>query len=271
MIVRVQAFAKLNLFLEVCGPRTDGFHNIRSRVQTIDLADTLEIAPADEIHVVCDQALDGDNIVAQAVRMLLREKRSHAGVHIAIEKHIPIGAGLGGGSSDAAAALTTVNKLVPPAIPAPRIAEIAAKIGSDVPLFLQGGCMEIVGRGDPGMPLAIQPRFFVILAPPIHCSTREIFQAWDPQDKQAPPLVPGQNDLYPAAARIYPRLDQYREMMDCLGGLYAGMTGSGSAFFAAFDDQDTAHRAQRELTRHRPECRVYCCQPTAVGFAEQGD
>lgn len=269
MTVRVRAYAKLNLFLDVCGLRSDGFHDIYSHVQTIDLADVIEIRSATDIQILCSEPVDGANIVDQATRALLREKQSQAGIHITIEKHIPMGAGLGGGSSDAAATLAIVNQLIPPQLPAHRITKIASEIGSDVQLFLRGGCMELSGRGDPGRALPNRSESFVLLVPPLHCSTRDIYKMWRPSDGQETRTALGQNDLFHAAMRIYPELGGYRDVMDGLGGLYSGMTGSGSAFFAAFSNREEAARAQDELTRHRSECRVYCCQPTASGYAQE--
>ena len=269
MKARVLAYAKLNLFLEVCGMRSDGFHDIRSLVQTIDLADRIEIAPGTGIRVSCTEKLTGSNIVEQATRALLREKRSDAGLNISIEKNIPIGAGLGGGSSDAAAVLALINRLVSPVIAQSKLLEIAASIGSDVPLFLTGGCMRLIDLGHPEQQLPLRSETFVLLAPDIRCSTGEIYNAWRSTDTPASDPTLGRNDLYPAAVRLYPKLEAYRNTLNEAGGLYSGMTGSGSAFFAAFPSQTAARLACGKLARQAPDCRVYYCQPTNTGFAEQ--
>jgi len=268
MKTHLLAYAKLNLFLEVCGLRSDGFHEIRSLVQTIDLADRIEIAPGTGVSVSCSEKLDGPNIAEQAVRMLLREKRTGAGMNIRIEKSIPIGAGLGGGSSDAAAVLAIVNRLVPPMIPESTLLEIAGSIGSDVALFLTGGCMYLTDRGEPEQRLPQRPESFVLLVPDIHCSTGDVYRAWESDDVTSTKQTLGRNDLYPAAMRLYPEIEAYRDIIGGIGGLYSGMTGSGSAFFAAFPSLTEASLACRRLARRQPACRVYCCQPTKIGFAE---
>ena len=268
MKARVLAYAKVNLFLEVRGLRSDGFHEIRSLVQTIDLADRIEIVPGTGVHVSCSEKLNGLNIAERAVRALLREKRAGTGMNIRIEKNIPMGAGLGGGSSDAAAILATVNKLVPPFIGRSRLSEIASSIGSDVPLFLAGGCVRLSGLGHPEQQLPPRSESFALLVPDVHCSTGDIYRAWQPGDAILSEQALGRNDLCPAAMRLHPELEAYQDLIGGIGGLYSGMTGSGSAFFAAFPSRSEASLACERLTRQGTGCRVYCCQPTSVGFAE---
>ncbi len=276
MKTRVLAYAKLNLCLEVHGLRSDGFHEIRALVQTIDLADRIEIAPGRDVQVSCGTKLNGPNIAEQAVRALLRRKRTRAGVTIRIEKDIPLGAGLGGGSSDAAAVLAVVNRLIPPVIPHSDLLEIAGTIGADVPLFLPGGCVRVSGRGTPEEFLPPRSEAYVVLVPPVHCSTSEVYRTWraaplatDRCRKDGPEL--GRNDLFSAAVRLVPELQGFRNAVADLGGLFSGMTGSGSGFYATFADGVQAEQACANLRRQEPGCRVYCCQPTDVGFAEEGD
>lgn len=273
MKARVLAYAKLNLCLEVRGLRSDSFHEIRSLVQTIDLADRIEIAPGRGVQVSCTAKLDGPNIAERAVRALLKQKKTRAGVTIRIEKNIPMRAGLGGGSSDAAAVLTVVNRLLPPMIPSPGLLEIAGSIGADVPLFLTGGCVRVSGRGNPEAFLPPRSETYTVLVPPVHCSTSEIYRAWHPtmvtMDRfqgDGPEL--GRNDLFPAAVGLVPELQGFRNAVAGLGGLFSGMTGSGSGFYAAFADRVQAEQACASLRRQKPGCLVYCCQPTSTGFAE---
>jgi len=270
---RVLAYAKLNLCLEVHGVRSDGFHEIRSLVQTIDLADRIEIAPGRGIQISCSTKLNGPNIVEQAVHALLKQKKTRAGVNIRIEKTIPMGAGLGGGSSDAAAVLAIVNQLLPPVIPSAELSGIAEDIGSDVPLFLTGGCVRVSGRGAPEAFLSPRSEVYALLVPPVHCSTSEIYRTWRASAAAADrfrkvDLELGRNDLFPAAASLAPELKAFRTAMENLGGSYSGMTGSGSGFYAAFGDRTRAEQACVKLRRQEPDCRVYYCQPTSTGFAE---
>jgi 4-diphosphocytidyl-2-C-methyl-D-erythritol kinase len=269
MTVRMLAYAKLNLWLEVRGLREDGFHTIRSIVQTIDLADRIEIDTGMDVRVTCSVPLQGPNLAEHAIRALLAQKGSQAGVTVHIEKNIPIGAGLGGGSSDAAAVLFTVNRLFPPVLPESEVSNIAGGLGSDVALFLGGGCMMLGGVGQPEGKQPTRREAYVVLVPDIACSTGEIYRAW--RGESAPPseVELGRNDLYRPAVKLHPELARYRRAMSELGGLYSGMTGSGSGFFAAFRSRREAISACELVTRQEPSCRVYCCQPTKVGFAEE--
>jgi len=273
MKARVLAYAKLNLCLEVHGVRSDGFHEISSLVQTIDLADRIEIAPGSGVQVSCSAKLNGPNIAEQAVRALLKQKRTRAGVSIRIEKNIPMGAGLGGGSSDAAAVLAVINRLLPPVTPSSELLEIARSIGSDVPLFLTGGCVRVSGRGDPEAFLPPRAEAYVLLVPPIHCSTGDVYRVWCESMAgmgrvQKDGLELGRNDLFPAAMSLAPELKSFRKTVEELGGCYSGMTGSGSCLYAAFGDWNRAEQASVKLARQEPTCRVYYCQPTSTGFAE---
>ncbi|MEE8593972.1 MAG: 4-(cytidine 5'-diphospho)-2-C-methyl-D-erythritol kinase [Candidatus Bipolaricaulota bacterium] len=276
MKAHVLAYAKLNLCLEVQGLRSDGFHEIRSLVQTIDLADRIEIATGRGVRVSCSAKLDGPNIAEQAVRTLLKHKRIRAGVNIRIEKNIPMRAGLGGGSSDAAAVLAVVNRLLPPVIPSSDLLEIAGTIGADVPLFLTGGCVRVSGRGNPEAFLPPRSEAYAVLVPAVHCSTSEIYRAWHaampPKDRsQGDCRELGRNDLFPAAVRLAPVLQGFRNAVADLGGLFSGMTGSGSGFYAAFADRVQAEQACANLRRQEHGCRIYYCQPTSTGFAELTD
>lgn len=267
MTVHVRAYAKLNLYLDVLGVRSDGLHEIESLVQTIDLADRIEIRPSPTISVSCSTVLSGPNIAEAAVSKLFQEKKVRAGIQIRIDKRIPIGAGLGGGSSDAAAVLAVINQIVPPRISDMRLAMIAESIGADVPLFLRGGCVSLRGLGSPEATHPLRSETFVLLVPEIHCSTKDVFQNWRSDDAVDPEKPLGRNNLAPAAQRLHSELQTAAHMVGTLGGDYAGMTGSGSAHFAAFSDPMRARSAYEQLTRQQPASRVYYCHPTRTGFA----
>ena len=148
--MEVLAHAKLNLTLEVLGRRDDGYHEVRTILQTIDLADRLEIVTAPGLRVVCDQpSLNGEaNLVWRAAVSLAQRANIDPQAHISIEKRIPIGMGLGGGSSDAAAALWALNRLWGLQFEIDELAQVAADLGSDVPFFLEGGTALAQGRGE---------------------------------------------------------------------------------------------------------------------------
>ncbi len=276
MSLYVDAYAKLNLSLRVLSRRPDGFHELQSEVQTIDLADrlTIEIGGSD-LRFTTDRALDGENVAETAARMLLERKRASLGAQIRLEKRIPVGAGLGGGSSDAAAILNALDRLTPPRLSLDALSELGAELGSDVPLFLYGGRLRMEGRGERIHALSGRSTaHFVVLVPPIHCATGEIYAEWDAREPA--PLAsgdtipaPGQNDLLAAAFALHPALVGYHEAMVDLGAEYSGMSGSGSSFFAAFDNLDTARRARDHLTRRFDNAKVYRCRPTTVGHRIQ--
>lgn len=162
------AFAKLNLTLEVLGRRTDGYHNISTVMQAVDLADELEIRPAADLRVECsDPALGGKgNLVWQAAAALAESCGRRPGAHIYIDKAIPVGRGLGGGSSDAAAALLALNRWWELNRPLSELCRIAAGLGSDVPYFLQGGAALVEGWGEQVAPLPTKPGVGVVLICP---------------------------------------------------------------------------------------------------------
>ncbi len=269
MNTHVLAYAKLNLSLDVIGRRDDGFHEIRSIVQTIDLADRIAIADGPGIEVSCDPPIEGTNIVEHALERLLEHKGCSTGARVRIEKHIPMGAGLGGGSSDAAAVLAALNPSVPPVLPEAELVNVAEQVGSDVPLFLSGGCLSLSGRGRPERSLPTRNEAFIVLVPNLHCSTRDIYEAWSPHADRQPRPVLGHNDLYRAALHVYPELETYDRIVRELGGDFSGMTGSGSAFYAAFCDHAKARDAYERLAGESTDCRIYYCRATHNGSGQE--
>ncbi len=162
------AFAKLNLALEVLGRRDDGYHEVRSVLQTIDLADRLEIAQSSSLSVECDDAsLNGQaNLVWQAAAALAKRGKTEPRAHIYIQKRIPVAMGLGGGSSDAASALVALNRLWGLDLTIEELAQVAGPLGSDVAFFLSGGTALATGRGERVTPLPPLPPMAVILVCP---------------------------------------------------------------------------------------------------------
>jgi 4-diphosphocytidyl-2-C-methyl-D-erythritol kinase len=166
--LEVRAFAKINLTLEVLGRRPDGYHEVCTILQTIDLADRLEVQPAASLQVECDApALAGEaNLVWRAATALAARQGIRPQARIRIHKAIPVGMGLGGGSSDAAAALVALNHLWGLDLPAAELAQVAAGLGADVPFFLWGGTALAQGRGDQVSPLPSLPSLPLLLVCP---------------------------------------------------------------------------------------------------------
>ena len=237
--MRLAAHAKVNLTLEVLGTRPDGYHELRSVVTTIPLHDDVELwdAPAGEVTV--EMVGDGmevprvpceANLAVRAARALQEASGVARGVRIRIVKRIPVGAGLGGGSADAAAVLNGRNELWGLGLPKDRLCEIGAEVGSDVPALVLGGMVLMEGRGErvAGGPRLSRPfdESFVLRVPPINVSTARVYAEFREED-----CGKCRNDLQPAACRLYPAIAETVAEMEAEGLEDVQMTGSGSAVF----------------------------------------
>ena len=259
MTLRAEAFAKTNLRLDVIRKRPDGFHEIDTVFQTIDLTDGLEVsaAPADVSLECTDAALpvDSRNLVIRAAHALRERFRVSAGARIRLEKNIPAGGGLGGGSSDAAIALLLLTRLWGIDADAAALAGIGAEIGSDVPFFFVGGTARGRGRGEIVEPLPdAPPRALVLVIPPFPVSTAEVYSRWRPgEEAPAPGPVFGPNSLASAVLATNPEMDRHRRALsrrypDCQ------ISGSGSSL-VAWEGDGTAETASA-LAAELPGARV---------------
>ena len=270
--MKLQAYAKLNLSLRVGNRQANGFHPIHSCVQTIDLHDTLRVEEKGERILLEEDAgiPSSDNLVLKAVELVLKKKNCEKGLYIQLKKQIPIGAGLGGGSSDAAATLWAIDRFTPPHLPTEELAQLAATLGADVPLFLIGGRLNLRGKGEMVLPSpAFSGEIYLLLVPPVRCVTASVYARFDclPEPSSVPTEKRlGENDLEPATLDLYPSLIPYRDAVKALSASYAGMTGSGAAFYAVFSDHDAASIAKDELTETFPEADLYLCRGTDSGF-----
>ncbi|MEA3356463.1 MAG: 4-(cytidine 5'-diphospho)-2-C-methyl-D-erythritol kinase [Candidatus Bipolaricaulota bacterium] len=270
--MRLLAPAKLNLSLRVIGLRRDGFHEIRSIVQPIDLVDVLSVNQVEgRMEVINDNPAirPAQDLAREAAVRMLEAKHRRNGVRIRIEKHIPIGAGLGGGSSDAAAVLKAIDRLIPPCFSSERLGELAARIGSDVPLFLSGGAVLATGRGEQITPYPTQRKCFLLVVPPVHCSTPAVYERFDRIGRgDASDGHFGQNDLERAALDLYPELVHYRAAVEALNSEFFGMSGSGATYFAAFPHTAAAAEARDRLAGLLPDSGLYLCSANAAGCEE---
>jgi len=276
-VIRLLAYAKLNLSLRILGRCPDGFHEIDSLVQTISLADRISVDVTQAgVQVENDAGIPPEkDLTGRAARLLLAEKHDPRGMRIKTEKRIPIGAGLGGGSSDAAAVLWSVNRLTSPLLPEQDLLHLAARLGADVPLFLTGGRMQVCGMGEKITPLPITSRErFLLLIPPVHCQTACVYDHFDELASCSTQTLVGDllgnNDLEPAALDLYSALAPYRNAVAALPSLYSGMSGSGSAFFAAFSSPETAEASRKKLSLSFPEAKIHLCYPTRTGYHVEG-
>jgi 4-diphosphocytidyl-2-C-methyl-D-erythritol kinase len=236
LILTVPARAKLNLDLQVIGRRSDGFHDIKSTMQTIDLHDllTLELVTGETRVTVSGFDVDENgNSVLKAHAALQRAARKTLAVSMHLDKRIPPGSGMGGASSDAAATLQGLKTMFKLDVD---LAPLAEQLGSDVPFFLHGGAACVEGRGERVTPIARTPGWFAIAWPGIELSTKDVYEAWD--------QVKG-HGLQQAAEHVEPKLKHFA---DSLGEGWR-MTGSGSAFFRI-----TATRQEAESAVARLDC-----------------
>lgn len=269
--MKLHAYAKLNLSLRIESRQADGFHNIHSCVQTIDLHDTLTVEEKGEGVVLENDAgiPPTDDLILKAIKLILMAKKCEKGLHVVVKKQIPIGAGLGGGSSDAAAALWAADRLTPPLLVPEALTQLAAALGADVPLFLTGGRLSLRGKGDVVLPSPTRSQeTYLLLVPPVRCSTASVYAHFDRLQNSPAPTddTLGENDLETAALELYPALLPYRDAVKSLTASYAGMTGSGAAFYAVFPDHDPASVARDKLTEIFPKTRLYLCRGTDSGF-----
>lgn len=180
-IISLKAPAKINLFLEILGKRNDGYHEIETIMQEIDLADNLQFEEIQEgVKLECSDKnipLNQDNLVCKAANLILKECGIKKGVLINLEKKIPVGAGLGGGSSDAAATLKALNLLWNVGLSDGELMEFAAKLGSDIPFFIKGGTSLCGGRGEKISSVEVRGKMhYLVLFPHVHISTETIYK-----------------------------------------------------------------------------------------------
>ena len=277
-----KAYAKINLGLKVLGRRPDGYHEILSVAQCVDLADVLYLKSSSSDHLTC--SLDGlstgpDNLVCRAVDAFrARLNRPTHSFRIHLEKNIPIGAGLGGGSADAAAALRALNRFYDQPFSNVGLRQIAATLGSDIPFLVESGTALMKGRGEILEALSWEGAVFYVLAyPEIELSTAwaynqlgSILTENSPYSKFINSLSDGcvdhdrlfevlENDFTPAVDRTYPIVAELRSQLDQVGARATSMSGSGSTVYGIFDDRNIASQAQSALQRQG--CRSFLCQP----------
>ena len=292
MALILPAFAKLNLTLDVVGRRPNGYHDIDSVMQTISLHDLLWIERTDcRVFDVIGPPIEGENLILKAARELEGRLSRALPFTIRLFKRVPIGAGLGGGSADAAAFLKAANQLYELKLQPAQLIEIATEVGQDVPFFLRGGTARATGLGSVVAPLPPIPssRGFLVVCPPVQVATRTVYEAVDGtavSARRTPALVevlstshpdpPPQrgreiallgggrfgerlgNDLEAVARKLFPALDVAVERLRVAVPSMT-MTGTGAAQFAVFA---TAHEAEAVLAAVRPlGYPAWVCRP----------
>ena len=286
--IKLKARAKLNLGLDVLGKRPDGYHDIRTVMQTIDLYDEIEMQLLDTpgIRLSSDSLqapADESNLIWKAARLFLDTAAPQAGVQIRLNKKIPVAAGLAGGSTDAASTLLGLNTLTGKKLSLQKLLEMGTSIGADVPYCILGGTALAEGIGEILTPLRpLKDCWFLLVKPPVSVSTKEAYeglhdssakQGSDPSGNQQPlhPDMTGvlqaiaRNDLPLLAASManvfepgicakHPVISGLLEELTSYGALAARMSGSGPTVFGLFEKETAAVHALEQIRFHRQNC-----------------
>jgi 4-diphosphocytidyl-2-C-methyl-D-erythritol kinase len=277
--MRAHAFAKVNLTLAVYPRSADGYHPIRGIFQSVSLADEVILEPASEDSIAVkggEAPEDETNLAWLALEAARRNARVPSPVALTIHKHIPSGAGLGGGSADAAATLGMMAKRL--GIGEEETGDLAESLGADVPFSLVGGTRLVEGRGQRLAPAEPMGDFALgVVVPPFGLATPEVFAEWDRLDcpsgevmdtRHLPPSLrdgpPIRNDLFPAAVSLDPRLGEWRDEVAQKWSTGVAMTGSGSALFAFFATLDEAESAVAVIDT--PTRAAEAVEPVSVGW-----
>lgn len=247
--------AKLNLVLNIIGRRADGYHNLQTVFQLISVSDWLNVRLNNEgeISLSCDTRVGDteDNLVMKAARLLKADSGTRKGASILLKKILPMGAGLGGGSSDAATTLVTLNKLWGLGYTGRRLAQLGAQLGADVPVFIIGRSAWAEGVGEVITALELPPKWFVVVNSPVHCSTKDIFNhnrlTRDSSAITICDFLGGQNknDCFAAVMEMEGELDRMYKQFSLFGEVF--LTGTGSSLFAVCDTRQEAVALSEQL------------------------
>ena len=267
--IRREAFAKINLGLDVVRRLPNGYHEVRMIMQTVGICDVLTFRKAASgIQLVVDNEelpTDGNNLICKAAKLLLESAGIEGGVSITLEKHIPIAAGMAGGSTDAAATLLGINELYEIGYDVDKLKELGVKIGADVPYCIQGGTALAEGIGEVLSPLATPPTCHLVIAKPdINVSTKFVYENLRANELESHPDIDGmiegleKGDLKAITDRLanvletvtvpaYPIIDEIKQTMLDAGAEGALMSGSGPTVFGIFTELEKAKQAAKRI------------------------
>ena len=285
--LKIKAYAKINLFLDIVGKRPDGYHDILSVMQTIDLHDELKFCKTEStagfsfVADCKDIPNDESNLVVRAARLMIKEYGIKESFEIFLTKRIPVGAGLAGGSSDCAATIIGIDRLLNLKIPTYELQGIAASLGADVPFCMIGGTCLARGIGEKLVPLAPHPACTIVLAfPGIHVSTKNIFgklclKSQKPNNKKLEKILSSldNNELTGVALSLYnvftdltsrdfPIVAKLIGKLEVCGAVGSSMTGTGSAVFGYFERESSAISAMDALAG---DAKTYLVKPKNRG------
>ena len=276
----LKAYAKINLGLDVLGKREDGYHEVRMIMQTIRLYDKLNMKKLNKDEIIIKTNLsylptNENNLVYRAIQMLKEEFNIKQGIYVELQKHIPVAAGLAGGSSDAAAALTGMNRLFQLKLTTTDLMQRAVKLGADIPYCILGGTALSEGIGEVLTPLAPMPKAYILIAkPPINVSTKYVYENLILDERTNHPDIDGimeainSKDLCGVTNRLsnvlesvtidkYPVIQEIKDTMIEFGAMNALMSGSGPTVFGVFEDLNLAKKAFYQLKVQGKAKQIY--------------
>ena len=247
--------AKLNLMLRITGRRNDGYHLLQTVFQIIDFSDRLKFNENKNGLITLKKDISGvvaeDNLVVRAAKLLKKEAGYVGGVTIEIEKNLPMGGGLGGGSSDAATTLVALNKLWQLGFGEKQLIELGVSLGADVPVFIHGFTAWAEGVGEKLQKIEIPQKYFLVIRPDVHVSTKDVFLSGaltrDSKSITIADFLAGQqqNDCQGVVRKQYPLVGKALKALGVFGD--AKLTGTGSCVFVQFDDEQSAKRAYEDI------------------------
>ena len=274
--MKLKANAKINFSLSVCGKREDGYHLVDTVMHSVSLFDTVYIEKADVINVACGNLPQEENIAYKAARLFFEATGIIGGCEIKIEKQIPLSAGLGGGSADAAAVLLGLNKLYDTNLSYESLCGLAVKLGADVPFFIKGGCMRSEGIGEILTPAVPLKKGCILLAKAdLKPSTAEMYRRLDSRDTtladtsavlsaiEDNDLLALSQKLYNAFETVWPQ-SKVKEALLKTDAVAVALTGSGPTWFALYDNSDKAKVAKNALIKQKIPC--WLCHPTNLAI-----
>ncbi len=278
--IKLKALGKINLGLDVLGRRPNGYHDVRMVMQTVYLYDQILLEKTDKEGISLKTNLfylpvNENNLAYRAAKMLIDEFAIKEGVHISLEKHIPVAAGMAGGSSNAAAVLYGMNRLFHLGLTDQELMERGVKLGADVPYCIMRGTVLAEGIGEELTPLPAMPKCHVLLAkPPVSVSTQKVYEKLDAQEVTKHPDIDGillglqtgdlkkitssmGNVLENVTITEYPQIERIKDVMKEEGALNAMMSGSGPTVFGIYDDKMLARRAAARIREEQLAKQVH--------------
>lgn len=254
-VLTLPAPAKLNLMLHITGRRADGYHELQTLFQFLDYGDELLLRPREDGQIRLLTELPGvdhdSNLIVRAARLLQRESGCALGADIQLTKRLPMGGGIGGGSSDAATTLVGLDHLWNTRLGEDRLAELGLNLGADVPVFVRGRAAFAEGVGERLQPVDLPEPWFLVIAPQVSVSTAEIFA--DPELTRNTPAITvrsllaggGHNDCQPVVEKRYPEVRNALSLLNKF--VQARMTGTGACVFGSFPNEGEADKVRRQL------------------------